>query len=75
MESGAIISQRRTAQIGLLAAAAVLVVCIGMLVTNASDTSPTLSVQTVGTDQHQTQSQSPMTLSATDSNTTVAVRR
>jgi hypothetical protein len=76
MESGAMISQRRTAQFGLLAAAAVLVTSIGILVSNAGDTSQASSAKSIGSDSRQTQTRSPMTLSASaDSSTTVAVQR
>jgi hypothetical protein len=72
-------SQRRTAQFGLLAAAAVLVTSLGMLVSNGGDTSQmpaATAPRSVGASSHQTQTPPLMTLSASaDSSTTVAVQR
>jgi hypothetical protein len=72
-------SQRRMAQFGLVAAAAVLVTSLGMLVSNGGDTSQmpaAAAQQSVGSSSHKTQAQPLMTLSAsTDSSTTVAVQR
>jgi len=66
-------SQRRTAQVGLLAAVAVLVTSFGILVSNGGDTSQSSApVQKVDANSHQMQTPA-MTLSASaDSNTVVA---
>jgi hypothetical protein len=70
------ISQRRTAQFGLLAAAAVLVTSLGILASNAGNTSQAASAQTNGENSRQTQTQSPLTLSASaDAGTSAAVQR
>ena len=68
-------SQRRTAQVGLLAAVAVLVTSVGMLVSNTGDASRAPAVKAAGANPNQTQTQPPMTLSASvASGTAVAVQ-
>lgn len=67
-------SQRIRAQLGLLAAAAVLVTSLGILVSHGGDNAPSAAAA-VGANSQQTQS-GPMTLSApAESGATAVVQR
>jgi hypothetical protein len=68
------ISQRRTAQVGLLAAVAVLVTSFGILISQGGDNSQTSAGQQAVSASSQHNQNAPMTLSAAaDSDTTVVV--
>jgi hypothetical protein len=70
MESGAMISQRRIAQCGLLAATAVFVTSLGILISqNGEPSQKAAPVQTVSADSHERQNQ-PLTLSASADSST-----